>query len=127
MTMAGDPTPACLAKELFAQHVRHGDWVSFPDPRPDQPDIDVVVARSDAGRLSGVLVNTGPRPLALAAADWDPELAGCRHVLRLDSSTGDRIVREAFDGTVRLDGYGIAVVSNAPSRAFAAAEGGLET
>jgi hypothetical protein len=126
LTMEGEPTPACLAKELFAQHVRHGDWVSFPERRSDLPDIDAVVAWSDAGRLTGVLVNTGPRPQALAATDWDPELAGSREVLRLDSGTGGRVVREPFDGRLCLDGYGIAVVSNAPSSAFAAAEAGLE-
>src|SRR5262249_36237287 len=103
-----------------------GDWVSFPDRRPDQPDIDAVMAWSDAGRVSGVFVNTGPRLQALAAADWDAELAGCGEVLRLDSGSGDRIVREPFDGTVRLDGYGIAVVSNAPSGALLAAGRGIE-
>ena len=116
MTMRGEPTPACLAKELFAQHVRYGDWVSFPDRHPDKPDLDAVVSWNDAGRLSGVFVNTGARLHSLAAADWDSGLRECREVLRLDASTGERIVREPFDGTVRLDGYGIAVVSTAPSR-----------
>jgi hypothetical protein len=125
LTMQGEPTAACLAKELFAQHVRHSDWVSFPDRAPDKPDIDAVVAWNDAGRLSGVFVNTGARAHALAASDWDLELAQCREVLRLDTGTGERIVREAFDGTVHLDGYGIAVVSNAPSPALTAAGPGL--
>ena len=26
MSISGEPTPACLAKQLFAQHVRFGDW-----------------------------------------------------------------------------------------------------
>jgi hypothetical protein len=39
-------------------------------------------------------------------------------LLRLDTSTGDRLVCEPFDGTVRLNGYGIAVVSTAPSAAM---------
>jgi hypothetical protein len=34
-------------------------------------------------------------------------------VLRLDTGTGGRVVREAFRGTINLDGYGIAVLSNA--------------
>ncbi|MBO0764832.1 MAG: hypothetical protein J2P50_09635 [Hyphomicrobiaceae bacterium] len=118
LTMEGQPTPACLAKQLFAQHVRHGDWVSFADPSPDRPEIDTALAWSDAGRLSGVFVNTGARTHRLAAADWAPELTRCREVLRLDAGTGDRIVREPFDGTVRLDGYGIAVVSTEPSAAL---------
>jgi hypothetical protein len=105
--------------------VRHGDWLSFPDHSPDRPEIDAVVAWSDAGRLSGVFVNTGARAHVLTAADWDPKLAQCREVLRLDTSTGERIVREPFNGTVRLDGYGIAVVSTAPSPALATARPAL--
>jgi hypothetical protein len=127
MTMEGAPTPACLAKELFAQHVRHGDWVSFPDHSPDRPEIDAAVAWTDAGRLSGVFVNTGARAHALTVADWDPQLAQCREVLRLDTGTGERIVREPFNGTVRLDGYGVAVVSTAPSAALLAAAPGLQS
>jgi hypothetical protein len=34
-------------------------------------------------------------------------------------------VRGPFDGTVRLDGYGIAVVSSAPSEAIASTRVGL--
>ena len=120
MTREGQPTPACLAKQLFAQHVRRGDWVSFPDRRPDIPDLEAIVAWSDDGRLSGVLVNTGARPRTLAASDWDPVLEGCREVLRLDAGTGGRIVREPFGGKIRLNGYGLAVITNAPSEALLA-------
>jgi hypothetical protein len=115
ITREGEATPAGLAKQLFAQHVRQGDWVSLPARRPEMPDIDAVVAWDDLGRLNGVLVGTGARTRELAPADWDRDLARCREVLRLDASTGGRIVREPFDGTVRLHGYGLAVVSTAPS------------
>jgi hypothetical protein len=118
MTREGEPTSACLAKELFAQHVRHGDWVSFPDRRLGNPDLDAVVSRRDDGHLACVFVNTGARSHTLAAAEWDRELTGCREVLRLDTATGGRLVREPFDGTVRLDGYGVAVVSTSPSDAI---------
>jgi hypothetical protein len=120
ITRDGEPTAACLAKQLFAQHVRRDDWVSFPERHPDSPDLDAIVAWSDDDRLSGVLVNTGARPRTLAASDWDPDLEGSREVLRLDTSTGGRIVREPFDGEIRLDGYGLAVVTNAPSEAILA-------
>src|SRR5262249_3649631 len=122
MTMEGVPTAACLGKELFAQHVRHGDWVTFPGRHADQPDIDAIVARSEdatgGGRLSGVFVNTGAKAQTLAVRDWEQGLQCCREVLRLDTSTGDRIVREPFDGAVRLEGYGIAVASTAPCDAM---------
>jgi hypothetical protein len=113
ITMQGEATPACLAKQLFAQHVRFGDWVSFPDLLPDNPDLDAVMVWGNDGRRSGVFVNTGPQPRALITADWDGGPKDCRQVLRLDTGTGGRVVREPFDGTVTLDGYGIAVLSNA--------------
>jgi hypothetical protein len=122
MTMEGEPTAACLGKQLFAQHVRLGDWVSFPGGHAEHPDVDAIIAWSDDaagnGRLSGVFVNTGANAQVLSIRDWEPGLQGCRVLLRLDTGTGDRVACEPFDGTVRLDGYGIAVVSTAPSDAM---------
>jgi hypothetical protein len=108
----GEPTPACLAKQLFAQHVRYGDCVHFPACRGDKPDVDAIVAWGDDGRRSGVFVNTTSGPRELTVPDWDNDLSAPRVVLRVDGSTGNRVVREPFDGTVRLDGYGVAVVTN---------------
>jgi hypothetical protein len=113
VTMDGEATPACLAKQLFAQHVRFGDLVSFPAHMPDNPDVDTVLVWGEGGRRSGVFVNTGPQPRALIPSDWVAGAKDCGEVLRLDESTGGRLVREPFDGTVTLDGYGIAVLSNA--------------
>jgi hypothetical protein len=48
-------------------------------------------------------------------------------VLRLDTGTDGRIVREPFDGKIRLNGYGLAVVSSAPSEAILADLGGART
>jgi len=113
MNIDGDPTPACLAKQLFAQHVRYGDWVRFPLYRPENPDVDAVVAWGDNGRRSGVFVHITGGPRVVTVADWDDELLECGTVLRIDGRTGGRVVRELFDGTIRFDGYGVAVVSNA--------------
>ena len=113
MSINGEPTPACLAKQLFAQHVRYGDWIRFPCRRLEAPDVDAVVAWDDNGRRSGVFVNTAAKPRVLTVSDWDDGLQACGAVLRVDTSTGDRVAREPFDGTVRLDGYGVAVVTNA--------------
>ena len=60
-----------------------------------------------------MFVNTGTGRRLLSASEWDDGLLAGRYVFRLDSSTGDRVVRESFSGTVRLDGYGVAVVINA--------------
>jgi hypothetical protein len=113
MTKKGEPTPACLAKQLFVQHVRHNDWVRFPGYRPDFPDVDAVVAWDDNGRRSAVFVHTASRPRVLTISDWDDGLVDCGTVLRLDTGTGERVARERFNGTVRFEGYGVAVVTNA--------------
>jgi glycosyl hydrolase family 39 (putative alpha-L-iduronidase) len=112
MTMNGDPTPACLAKQLFAQNVRYGDWIRFPRKRIDVPDVDAVIAWDGSARRSGVFVNTGTKSRQVTVSDWDEGLSVCEDVLRIDASTGDRVVREPFRGIIRLDGYGMAVVTN---------------
>jgi hypothetical protein len=117
MSVHGEPTAACLAKQLFAQHVRYGDWIQFPDIETAHPGIDAIIARNDAGRRSAVLVNTLPRTQSLDVSRWagglgGGGLGGCSDALRLDSGTGGRIVRERCRGSVRIEGYGLAVVTD---------------
>jgi hypothetical protein len=113
MSIDGEPTPACLAKQLFAQHVQYGDWIRFPCHRPEAPDVDAIIAWNAAGRRSIVFVNTTPKRRDLTVSDWDDALEGCGTLLRVDAGTGNRVAVEPFDGTVRLEGYGVAVVTNA--------------
>jgi hypothetical protein len=113
MSISSEPTPACLAKQIFAQHVQYGDWIRFPSHRLEAPDVDAIVAWNDKGRRSGVFVNTTAKPRILTISDWDEGLGECEEVLRVDSSTADRVARDPFDGTVHLQGYGVAVVTNA--------------
>ena len=113
MSITGEPTPACLAKQIFAQHVQYGDWIRFPPHRFESPNVDAIVAWNDKDRRSGVFVNTTAKPQVLTVSDWDSGLEDCEEVLRVDTSTADRVAREPFDGTVRLHGYGVAVVTNA--------------
>jgi hypothetical protein len=108
LSMRGEPTPACLGKQLFAQHVRLGDWVSFPDVLSDDADVDAIVSWGNDGRHSGVFVNTGPQPRALVV----PDLKESTQLLRLDAGTDGRVVRQPFHGTIVLEGYGMAVLSN---------------
>lgn len=110
--MNGDATPAGLAKQLFARHVRRGDQIAFPGCHAASRDIDAIVACGEGGRRSLVLVNTTEREAALAVGDWDAASARCRDALVLDEATGAVIVRQRCDGMVRLKGCGIAVVSN---------------
>jgi hypothetical protein len=113
MSIDGEPTPACLAKQLFAQHVKYGDRIRFPEPFA--PDIDSIVAWDGQGRRSGVFVNTTARPCELAGAAWDKGLDACRELLWLDGGTGGRLARAPYDGSIRLNGYGIAVATTATS------------
>jgi hypothetical protein len=112
ISMDGEATAACLGKQLFAQHVRYGDRVCFPNHYPNDVAVDSIVSWDDSGRLSGVFVNTTPGVLELEASDWDERLNDCQEVLRLDAGSSGKIVRETFSGKMRLDGYGIGVVSN---------------
>lgn len=112
LTMRGEPMPAALAKQVFAQHVRFGDIVRFPPARLDHPEIDALVAGHEDGRLSAVFVNTSRQPVILDAVEWDGALGTCNEVLRLDEGTGGRVARAPFDGAVRLEGRGIAIVTN---------------
>jgi hypothetical protein len=112
ISMRGEPSAAGLAKQLFAQLVRFGDWVRFPTYRPSLPNVDVRVVSGADGHLGGVFVNTGREPCTLRAADWDDSLRTCRELFRVDASTGNAVAKEPFAGTIHLDGYGVAVVSN---------------
>jgi hypothetical protein len=112
MSINGEPTPACLAKELFAQHVRYGDWIRFPARSLGAPDVDAIVAWHDSGRRSGVFVNASPKSRDLIVSDWDEGLHDCSTVLCVDAGTGNRVAGARFDGTIRIDGYGVAVVTN---------------
>ncbi len=113
ISMMGEPSPAGLAKQLFAQLVRFGDRVRFPAHYTGYPNLDALVASGDDGQLTGVFVNTGREPVVLRATDWDADLAACRDLYKVDTGTGNKVVKEAFSGSIRLDGYGVAVVSNA--------------
>jgi hypothetical protein len=113
ITKEGRPMPAGLAKQLFAQHVRYGDFVHFPANRLDRPDVDCVVSSDSDGRLSGVFVNTASHRTTVRPDDWDERLQAATKVMWLDARTGDAVRAARFEGTVTLDGYGLAVVTNA--------------
>ncbi len=112
MSTDGEPTPACLAKQLVAQHVRCGDRVATLPPDVAGLGIDGILARDDTGRLSGLFVNTLARSQRLDLSRCSADLAGCSDVLRLDGGTAGKVVRERLGGSVSIDGYGVAVVTD---------------
>lgn len=106
----GTASPAALAKQLFVQHVRHGDELSFQPAKA--PKLDTIVSRADDGRVSAVFVNTSRKPTTIRPADFDDELESCRNLFRLDETTSEKIVAEQFAGQFTLNGYGVGVISN---------------
>ena len=109
----GTPAPAFFAKSLCVQHVRTGDWVSFPRwNRPGVP-VDAVVAENAGGRRSAVLVHLSDRSAVYDLADLDPSLAECDLVHRIDGGTGPRVVSGRIDGKIAFDGYGVAAITTA--------------
>jgi hypothetical protein len=112
VSMYGEPSAAALAKQIFTQHVRYGDFISFPPHKPELPEVDAIIAWSNEGRRSGVLVNTSNRRLVLRVEKFDEQLMASTDVLQLDKSTAGGVAREAFGHTLTLNGYGIAIITN---------------
>jgi hypothetical protein len=108
------PTPLYHAKMLCTHHVRPGDWVRFPTGEDGRAELDAVVARGDDGRTSALLVHLRQEKVAYGVAHLDDRLAGCCRVLQIDARTDGRVVEAPCAGTVNFDGYGVAVVTNAP-------------
>lgn len=109
------PTPAFHAKRLCAQYVRYGDRISFPAWKAPRPPVDAVVARGDGVRCSALLVHLAETPATYQISDLKPELADLPVLLRIDEGTGNQVVRDASDGKVAFEGYGLAVLTNSPS------------
>lgn len=108
----GVPSAAALAKQLFAQHVRFGDELRFPQSPVEFPNLDTIVSRSKEGRLSAVFVNTGRNTLSIAPEAWDSELTKCDTLFLLDSTTNERVRSVKLGPEFTLNGYGVAIVTS---------------
>lgn len=114
----GTPSPAALAKQLFAQHVRFGDTLSFPSNRLDQPGLDTIVAQGGDGRMSAIFVNTSRGAVTITPEAASNALANCDSLFRLDATTNERVAAEKLRGTFVLNGYGIGVISSSGNTIF---------
>src|SRR5262245_18583747 len=108
MNRHGEPWPVFHAKRLLVEHVRRGDWVSFPAA---DPAVDVAVARGDDGRRSAVIVHLKGGPGRFAVADLIGNGAAYTRLLKFEAGTGGAVAEVPFDGTVEFDGYGVAAVT----------------
>jgi hypothetical protein len=117
--MHGTPSPAALAKQLFAQHVRYGDEILFPSNRIELPSLDSIMARGEGGRVSAVFVNSSRKPVTIAPQEFGGELSVCDSLFRMDTTTSERVAAEKLHGEFVLNGYGIGVITNAgPNTVF---------
>jgi hypothetical protein len=114
MNKHGDPWPSFHAKKLVAQHVRHGDSISFPTGERGNGSIDAVVACGEGGRRSVVLIHQKEEPESCAIGTLVSDLTGLQTVLKIDASS-NQIVETSYDGRVRFDGFGVAVVTTESS------------
>jgi hypothetical protein len=112
MNKHGDPWPAFHAKKLCAQYIRYGDWISFPMWEATRTPLDAVVARSDDGRFSALLVHREERVASYFVSELDSRLGDCHILLKIDEGTGNRIVATACTDKVTFEGYGVAVLTN---------------
>jgi hypothetical protein len=117
MDKYGEPKPAFYAKRLVTQHVRHGDWISFPVRGRRSSEVDVVVSRGENGRRSAVIVHLRDKPATYEISALAGGLEGCDTLLKLDGGTGNRVLRKQCHGTVAFDGFGVAVVTNVSRQA----------
>lgn len=108
------PTPLFHAKKLLTRFIRPGDWVSFPTDGREGPDLDAVMARGDDERRSVLLVHMQHGPATYSLEGLNGHAAGYTRLLKIDGGTGNQIVETRCEGTVAFDGYGVAVVTNAP-------------
>src|SRR5262249_49854921 len=112
-----NPTPVFHAKRLCAQYVRTGDWISFPAWEQSRAgEVDAVVARDEKGRRSVLLVHRRDEVATYAVSQLDGDLADCRLLLKIDGATGNRVTKANHDGTITFHGFGVAVMTNSPSR-----------
>jgi hypothetical protein len=111
MNENGDPWPSFYAKKLCAQHIRPGDWISFPMDDNPHPDVDVVVGRGADGRRSALIVHLKEQPASYDLSRLVPGLSDCRSLQKIDSGTDNQIVAQIADAKVRFDGFGVAAVT----------------
>jgi hypothetical protein len=112
MNNAGDTKPAYQAKKLCTQYIRPGDLIWFPQSQHERAGVDVVATRADDGRISALFVHLKDDSATYTLAAFDDSLTACGTLFKIDEGSGNQVVETACDGTVRFNGYGVAIVTN---------------
>jgi len=108
------PTPLFYARRLFAQYIRRGNRIVAPALAAGAGALDGMIVDGDDGRRSAIFVHRQPNE---ATYDLN-ELTGGRFedrctLITLDSGARNGVAVQPCDGTIRIAGYGVAVVTNA--------------
>jgi len=103
-------TPQHLAKQLCAKFIRAGDDLAFPELNSAQGRADIVLVSRPEHQLRVFVVNRRDEPFILSLRDL-PMLQQCTHLSKIDTATKGEIVESRFDDVLRLDGYGVAVLT----------------
>jgi hypothetical protein len=106
------PTPLFYARRLCAQYIRRGDRIVAPALAAGP--LDGMIVDGDDGRRSALFVHREPDEAIYDVA----ELTGGRlgdgcTLIKLDSGAGNGVSVQPCDRTIRIAGYGVAVISNA--------------
>jgi len=76
----------------------------------------MVMARGDDGQRSAVIVHLKGEPASYCASQLGGGLSDCQWLLKIDEGTGNQIAEAPFNGSVKFDGYGVAVMTTAEPR-----------
>jgi hypothetical protein len=86
--------------------------ISFASRDRGGMPLDAVVARGNDGRLSAMLVHLSDKQATYHLSGLANALSNCDILLKMDEGTGNGIISGKYDGGVRFEGYGVAVVTN---------------
>jgi hypothetical protein len=109
--VASGATPQHMAKQLCAEFIHAGDRLAFPKLPKAAQRADIVLAYGPDGELTAFLAHGGDAQFTLQF-DEIPEVERCRHIYKLDPTTNGKIVESSFLDALRLNGYGVAVLTS---------------
>lgn len=107
MDRDGDPLPVCYAKSLFANYIPPGSRFHLCANTTGDTNVEAIAAQHN-GRRSVLLIHKHDGHANYSVVG----VPGGFHLLKIDQSTGNRVVRTPFGGSVAFDGYGVAVLTD---------------
>jgi hypothetical protein len=104
-------TPQHIVKQLCARFIRADDYLDFSQLRKVPRCAQIVLATGADRELTAFLVHCGDELFTLSLRDI-PMLEPCRYSYKIDTATNGTIVEGRFNGELRLNGLGVAVLAS---------------